>query len=60
MNTTELLKFYGSDLKAAVSIGVSGQTIRNWIGAKKIPDHMQLAIQTLSKGKLKADEKCFK
>lgn len=55
MTPQEVRKHYGSEIKAASEIGVSVTTIRNWLAAGKVPRLKQLAIQTLTKNKLKAD-----
>jgi len=54
MTTHELLKYYGSELKAAAEIGVSITSIRLWVKKDDIPYLKQLAIQTLTKNKLRA------
>jgi len=54
MTYQELKAHYGSDEKAAAEIGVSHATVRKW-KANGIPRLTQLAIQTLTKSKLKAD-----
>lgn len=55
MKPSELLEHYKTKVKAAADIGVTEQTIKNWEAANEIPRLMQLAIQTLTKNKLKAD-----
>ena len=55
MTPYELVYYYGNQTKAAAEIGVSEQSVRNWIIKKKVPNMVQLAVQTLTKGKLKAD-----
>jgi hypothetical protein len=56
MNFDQLIKYYGGEMKAAAEIGVSHQTIKNWKNSKDgIPRTQQLAIQTLTHNKLKAD-----
>lgn len=55
MTIDEVLKHYDNEIKAAANIGVSLQTIMNWKANKKIPRMAQLAIQTLTKNKLRAD-----
>ena len=54
MTINELITYYGSELKSAASIEVSVTTVRRWIKDDAIPYHMQLAIQTLTKNKLRA------
>ena len=56
MTHEEVIAHYGDKVKAAAAIGVSVQSVINWSkpGAK-IPKLTQLAIQTLTKNKLKAD-----
>jgi len=53
MTYTELKTYYGTDERAAAEVGVSHATVRKW-KANGIPRLTQLAIQTLTKGKLKA------
>jgi hypothetical protein len=55
MTPQEVTNYYGNKIKAAAEIGVSLQTIHNWFSENKIPRLSQLAIQTLTKNKLKAD-----
>ena len=56
MKPNEVIKHYGgSTLLVAYNLKVSEQTLRNWVAADKIPYIAQLAIQLLTKGKLKAD-----
>ena len=57
MKPKDLIEYYGSKIKAAAQIGVSETTIRNWIASERVPKLIQLAIQTLTKGKLKAENK---
>lgn len=54
MTHEELINHFGSEIKAAVEIGVSQMTINNW-KRNGVPRLMQLAIQALTKNKLKAD-----
>lgn len=54
MTYQEVKEYYGSEIKAAVEIGVSQMTVNTWKRAP-IPRLTQLAIQTLTKNKLKAD-----
>jgi transposase len=55
MKINEIIEHYGNRLKAAAEIGVSITTIDNWVNNDKVPRLSQLAIQTLTKNKLKAD-----
>lgn len=55
MTYKDLLKLYGSDIKIAANIGFSITAVKSWTG-KSIPRISQLAIQTITKNKLKADE----
>jgi DNA-binding transcriptional regulator YdaS (Cro superfamily) len=55
MKYQDLINYYGSEMKAAVGIGVSQATVNNWKRKEAIPQLKQLAIQTLTKNKLKAD-----
>ena len=57
MKPAEVIKHYGdSTLLVAYNLKVSEQTIRNWVTADKVPYIAQLAIQLLTKGKLKANQ----
>ena len=57
MKPAEVIKHYGdSTLLVAYNLKVSEQTIRNWIAADKVPYIAQLAIQLLTKSKLKANQ----
>jgi hypothetical protein len=53
MTYQELKEYYKTDEKAAAEIGVSHATVRKW-KANGIPRLTQLAIQLLTKNKLKA------
>ena len=55
MTPSELIDYYKTKVKAAAEIGVTEQTIKNWESANNIPRLMQLAIQAITKNKLKAD-----
>ena len=55
MKPKELIEHYGSEVKAASDAGVSVTTIYNWLRIGRIPRLAQLAFETLTKGKLKAD-----
>ena len=56
MKPNEVIKHYGdSTLLVAYNLKVSEQSVRNWIKADRLPKMVQLAIETLTKGKLKAD-----
>lgn len=54
MTYDQIRDYYGSEIKAAVCIGVSQATVNKW-KREPIPRLTQLAIETLTKGKLKAD-----
>lgn len=54
MTHKDLIDFFDSEIKAAVAIGVTQMTVNNW-KRNGIPRLVQLAIQALTKGKLKAD-----
>ena len=56
MKPQDLLDHYGSRIKAAAQIGVSETTIRNWIAEDRVPRLIQIAIQALTKGKLKSGD----
>lgn len=54
MNYAELKKHYVTDERAAVDLGLACITVKKWKQAG-IPRITQLAVQTLTNGKLKAD-----
>jgi DNA-binding XRE family transcriptional regulator len=56
MTYKQVLDYYGTKEKAAAEIGVSVQTVINWEKSGNIPRITKLAIQTLTKGKLKAEK----
>ena len=60
MTAIELFNHYGSKVKAAAALGVSENTIRTWLIENNVPMMVQLAAETLTKGKLKADRLQFK
>lgn len=55
MKVNDLISYYGTITKVAAELGVTEQTIRLWKKKDKIPFLVQNAVQTLTKGKLKAD-----
>ncbi len=55
MTFDQVFKFYNKEWQtAAYHLAVTTQTLYNW-KQNGIPGHRQLAIETLTKGKLKAD-----
>ena len=56
MTIDEVIKYYGGEMMAAASLGVSHQTIKNWKDSG-IPKIRQSDIQLKSNNKLKADKK---
>lgn len=55
MTPKQLLEHYGgSNLAAAVAIGYTEPSIRNWINANKIPFKAQRIIESVTNGKLVA------
>jgi DNA-binding transcriptional regulator YiaG len=56
MKIKDAIYTFGSKTKLAAELGVTEMTIRNWEKADSIPRVAQLAIQTLSKNKLKAED----
>lgn len=51
----EAVEFYGGRTKLAAELGVTETTVWRWQRDNEIPRMAQLALQTLTKGKLKAD-----
>ena len=56
MTPAELIGYYKTRVQAAAALEVTEQTIRNWEKNNKVPRIAQLAAQTLTKGKLKAEQ----
>lgn len=59
MTPQQIIEHYGSPVRAASKIGVSLPAVHTWIKNGKVPRLSQLAIQTLTRGKLKADKDLF-
>lgn len=57
MTPKQLIKHYGSDNKAALSLGLSVQAVRKWVKSDSIPDWSQNAIAWLTNGALKPNRK---
>ena len=55
MKPIEAVNYYGNQTKLAAAIGVTEQCVRNWIKKDRLPNMAQLALETLTKSKLKAD-----
>ena len=56
MNLDKVIEHFGGLTKTAAALSVTEQTIRNWIKANEIPRMAQLAIETLTKNKIKAND----
>lgn len=56
MTPQQVIEYFGNQACAAAKIGVSVRTIGNWVFKGTIPRINQLAIETISKGHLKADK----
>ena len=54
MSPNEIIEYYKTKVKAAAELGVTEQTIKNWEANGEVPRLVQLAVQTLTKNKLKA------
>jgi len=55
MTYQDVLKHYATPERIAADVEVSVQTVAKWKKSGKVPKLYQLAIQTLTKNKLKAD-----
>ena len=55
MKYGDLIKLYKSPVNAASALGVSRQVLHNWKIRRAIPAMRQYQIESLSRGKLKAD-----
>ncbi len=56
MTPKQIISHYGSEIKAAESLGKTKECINKWKNANRIPLWSQYAIAHLSGGKLKADK----
>lgn len=56
MTPSQLIKFYGDDIRTAAALGKSQKCIQNWVKKSAIPYWSQLAIQAISCNKLKASK----
>lgn len=56
MKIDEAIDYFKSKVLLAGMLGVSVQTITNWKNSGKVPKIAQLAIQTLTRNKLKASD----
>ena len=56
MKPNEAVEYYKSRVMLAATLQVTEQTVKNWLAKGKIPYTAQLAIQTSTKGKLKANQ----
>lgn len=55
MTPIDVVNHYGSKIKVAAAVGVSITTVENWLKRGKLNKLTQLAIQSLTKGALKAE-----
>lgn len=55
MKPAQLVKHFGSQLAASKHLRCYQSTISHWVRAGHIPVHQQLAIEYLTRGKLKAN-----
>ena len=56
MKPIEAVEYYKSRVMLAATLQITEQTVKNWLAKGKIPYTAQLAIQNLTKSKLKADQ----
>ena len=56
MKPKEAIEHYKSRVMLAATLQVTEQTVKNWLAKDKIPYSAQLAIQLLTKSKLKAKQ----
>lgn len=56
MTPDDLLQFFGSPREAAAELGYTVQAINGWRRNGIIPTRAQQAIQTMTRGKLKAEK----
>jgi DNA-binding transcriptional regulator Cro len=54
MQISELIEFYGSDIKAAAALGFSHESFKNWVKSNEIPYPSQCVIQVETGGKFTA------
>jgi DNA-binding transcriptional regulator YdaS (Cro superfamily) len=55
MKTDDVVKFFGTQVKAAIALGIRQSAIANWVMRGFIPPLRQLHIEKVTRGKLKAD-----
>ena len=55
MDIKEVVEHFGNATKMGAALGVTEQSVRNWVKANKIPAMVQLAISHVTKGKFKSD-----
>lgn len=55
MTPQDLIEYYGNAYRFSKLVPLSAQTFHNWVKKGKIPVRSQLMIETLTKGKLKAE-----
>ena len=56
MDGKQIVKYFGGEMQAAIAVGKSHQTIKNWVAGTTIPNVTQEFIELMSHGKLKADK----
>ena len=57
MKPIELVRHYGTQVRAAAALGVSQPTISGWIVSGQMPPLRQYQAQRLTRGKLKISER---
>lgn len=55
MKAKEIVKYFGTETKAAASIGVTQQTVVKWVRENSIPINTQRAIAWVTNGELKPE-----
>lgn len=55
MTIDQLMRYFGSQANLAAELGISPNTVNNWIVREKIPWQRQLEIEQITEGKLRAD-----
>lgn len=58
MKTSDIIKYFGTQVEAANQLGVTQPTISNW-KRRGVPPLQQLRIQHFTAGRLQADTKIF-
>lgn len=57
MKTSDVIAFFGTQVKTAEALGMAQSTIAEW--RDEPPPIRQIQLEVITAGKLKADPRCF-